>query len=521
MTQTIDGSGQAITYTHDAQGHVTREQFADGSFVTYTYDSHGNLTSATNSSGTTTLAYGDPTYPSLLTKITYPSGQFLAYAYDAAGRETQMVDQDGFTENYSYDALGSLAQITGSGGALIARYTYDADGRVAEEDDGNGTSTTYAYDADGNLLDVINDAPDHSVSSMFDYTYDTLGRRTSMTTQGGTTTYQYDADNELTSVTDSSGKVTTYQYDSDGNRISQTTDGATTPYSANLMDQYTSVGSATYSYDKDGNLVETAGASGNTTYTYDVQGRLINVTTPTDTWTYQYDALGNRISEAHNGVKTNNLVDPSGNVIAQYDSSGHLIADYTQGLGLELTSRVDSSGNADYYAFDAQGNTAALTGPTGAVLDSYSYSPFGEVLSSSGSVPNPYTFGGQFGATQQGDGLISMGPRSTARRWDGSFRSIRSGSTVTPTSTHTRAMIRSITPTPTAWGGRRLKSSAAPFGLSPRPRVSTPTSKPRARASCRLTHCRRLTRSPRRRSPSPPRRQIQPRRYQRSPSHRH
>src|SRR5262249_59653877 len=101
----------------------------------------------------------------------------------------------------------------------------------------------------------------------------------------------------------------------------------------------------------------------------------------TGTWTYEYDAMGDRIAVVHNGVRTEYLVDPTGlgDVVAEYNSSGALVAHYTQGLG--VTSRVDASGAAAYYDFDAVGNTTALTGAGGAILNSYSYLPFGEVLS--------------------------------------------------------------------------------------------------------------------------------------------
>ena len=201
VTQTVDALGRSTTLTYDTSGRVTLEQFADGTSETFTYDAFGQLTSATDPGGTTTLEYDNPADPSQLTKIRYPSGQFLEYSYDAADRETRMVDQDGFTENYAYDSNGLLSEVTDSLGKLITRYIYDATGRLIEQDDGNGTSTTHAYDADGNVIHIINYAPDHSINSRFDYTYDARGLETSMTTLDGTTSYGYDSDGELTSVT--------------------------------------------------------------------------------------------------------------------------------------------------------------------------------------------------------------------------------------------------------------------------------------------------------------------------------
>ena len=68
----------------------------------------------------------------------------------------RMVDQDGFTTNYSYDTLGRLKSLTDGTGANIITYTYDNVGRLNREDNGNGTYTTYSYDLAGQLLSLVN-----------------------------------------------------------------------------------------------------------------------------------------------------------------------------------------------------------------------------------------------------------------------------------------------------------------------------------------------------------------------------
>jgi RHS repeat-associated protein len=190
--------------------------------------------------------------------------------------------------------------------------------------------------------------------------------------------------------------------------VAVTDSGTTTNYTANNLNEYTQVGSKKYTYDKAGNLISQTDASGPTNYTYDALGELVSVVSPTGTWTYQYDALGNRIAERQNGQETQFLIDPTGlgDVVGEYDQSGNLVAHYTQGLG--LTSRVDASGAVAYYNFDLTGNTTDLTGSTGSVLNSYSYLPFGEILSVSGTAPNPFTFVGQFGVMNDGSGKYSM-----------------------------------------------------------------------------------------------------------------
>ena len=405
VTQTINARGQAIGYTYDSRGLVTREDFPDHSHSEFSYDAHGNLISAGDSSGSTLLQYDSA---DRLTKITYPGGRFLQFTYDSGGRRTRSVDQNGFTVNYEYDAAGRLAKLTDGSGALIVAYTYDGVGRLAREDLGNGTATTYSYDLDGNLLELVNHSPGGQVDSQFDYTYDTLGRRVSMTTAGATTKYGYDSLGQLISVNLPGGGLVQYIYDEAGNRVSEIDDGVATSYIANSNDQYLTVGATGDAYDADGNLILETGPGGETTYTYDAQDRLTGVTSPTDTQTFSYDALGNRISSTDNGQTTEYLIDPLalGNVVGQYDASGKPIANYTYGYG--LISQVDSADAAAYYDFDGAGNTSQLTGSAGTVLDSYSYQPFGETVQSQGSVANPFTFGGQLGVLQDGDGLQLM-----------------------------------------------------------------------------------------------------------------
>ena len=163
---------------------------------------------------------------------------------------------------------------------------------------------------------------------------------------------------------------------------------------------------------------------------YNSLNQLVGVTSPSGSWVYQYDALGNLVATTTNGQTTENLVDPTGlgNLVGQYTSSGSLIAGYTYGLG--LVSQVTPSGT-NYYQFDALGSTAGLTNATSGLVASYSYLPFGGLLSSTGSVANPFTFVGQFGVTSDGSGLYDMRiaelrPEHRAVR----HRTIRSGSRV-------------------------------------------------------------------------------------------
>ena len=410
VQQLINARGQAISYTYNSLGEVTGADFGNGVRTGFTYDVRGNLLTAADADGTTTFGYTDPARPDLVTSVTYPDGMFIGYHYDADGRLDQM-NQNGYVVNYGYDSSGRLATLTDGSQSPIVTYTYNAADQLTRKDMGNGTYTTYAYFPSGEVESLINDAPDGTVNSRFDYTYDALGRVQTVTSLDGTTIYGYDADSQLTSAQLPDGQTIAYGYDAMGNRTTVTQDGVTTAYTTNDLNQYTAVGGATYGYDRDGNLTSISGPGGTTTYTYDILNRLIGVQTTADTWSYTYDALGNLVASTHNGQTTQFLVDPSGlgNVIGEYDGSGALMANFTYGLG--LTSRVNAAGAASYYDFDSTGSTVGLSGQGGNYVQTYAYLPFGEVRVASGAADNPFQYNGQWGVMAQGNGLDLMGAR--------------------------------------------------------------------------------------------------------------
>ena len=406
LIQTIDRLGQVTNYTYDSHNLLKTISRQDGSQITYTYDAHRNLATATDATGSMLFAYDSA---DRLKKVTYPDGKFISYSYNAQGQRSQMLTQDGFTVNYTYDAAGRLSELKDASLNRIVKYTYDSARRLSREDKGNGSFTTYSYNANGLVASIVNSNASSTVTSSFVYTYDSLSRPITVTTLDGLTTYGYDATGQLTSVVLPGGRTILYEYDAAGNRISVTDSSVTTDYTTNNLNQYTSIGDTQFTYNIAGQLTSKTDSAGTTTYTYNAAGRLSGVVSTTDTWSYRYDALGNLIETIHNGQRTTNLIDPAsaGDVVGQYNGNS-LVANYSYGLG--LASQVNG-GNAAYYAYDATGNTASLSGANGTVLNSYSYLPFGETLSSTGSTPNPFTFVGQHGVSSDGNGLFNMGTR--------------------------------------------------------------------------------------------------------------
>ncbi|WP_166362084.1 calcium-binding protein [Pseudomonas akapageensis] len=408
LTGSLNRSGDGISYSYDARGQLITKTYADGSSASYTWDARGNLTSATDADSHTAYQYDAA---DRLIKVTDAAGRFLSYSYDTAGHRTQMVDQAGHVTHYSYNADGQLAELTDGAGNLIARYSYDNTGHLARGDNGNGTYTSYQYDAAGQLTHLVNFKADGTVNSRFDYSYDVMGRRTDVSTLDGNTHYDYDAIGQLTGVSLPDGRHIEYRYDAAGNRLSVSDNGSTDNYVTNNLNQYTQSGNATFAYDADGNLQSKTANGITTTYGYDAENRLISVAMPGDSWAYEYDALGNRIASIHSGIRTDYQLDPIGmvNVAAEYDVAGNQLAVYSYGVGLE--SLISAANGVSYYDFDAIGSTMGLTNTNGAYVNQYRYMPFGESLSTSETVANPFEYVGQWGVMDEGNGLDFMRAR--------------------------------------------------------------------------------------------------------------
>ena len=401
VTSWTNRRGVTVNYSYDPERDLLTGKSYGSYAATYTYNETGYLVSASDNNGTTSMVYNAA---GQLTRITYPTDQWIEIGYSETGHRTQMIDQDGFAVKYEYNNLNLISRLSRADGSTIAEYTYDSAGLLQRKDLGNGQYSTYTYDGVGHLTGLYNHASNGTLVSKYEYAYDKLGRRISMTTLDGVYAYTYDLNDQLTSVTTPGGRTIQYSYDSMGNRLAVSDDGTTTEYAVNSLNQYTSIGSAALTYDADGNLISKSDGSQNWSYTYDAEGRILSANGPSGILTYEYDALGNRIASVLDGTRTEYLLDPfeDGAIFAEFDASGQAIARYQRGYG--LLGQVDASGNDCYFHFDGSGNTVQIVDDAEATLNSYEYLPFGSILASSETVHNPFLFAGEKGVAAAGNG---------------------------------------------------------------------------------------------------------------------
>ncbi|BCO31664.1 hypothetical protein TspCOW1_17670 [Thiohalobacter sp. COW1] len=91
-----------------------------------------------------------------------------------------------------------------------------------------------------------------------------------------------------------------------------------------------------------------------------------------------------------------------------YTAAGRLIRHYIHGQGLIALIEGDT---AYTYHFDALGSTVAITDADEAIVNAYSYRPYGRVAERSEAVPQPFTYVGQYGVMEEAAGLYYMRAR--------------------------------------------------------------------------------------------------------------
>ncbi|MCJ7622656.1 MAG: hypothetical protein MUO76_04065, partial [Anaerolineaceae bacterium] len=173
----------------------------------------------------------------------------------------------------------------------------------------------------------------------------------------------------------------------------------------NKLNQVISRGDDTYTYDADGNLTKIAGEWA---AAYDAENRLVELTRSAEKTQYIYNGLGRRVKSISDDVTRQYYHNAAGLLLCEADEVGKITASYIY-RGNLLCARVNASGETHFYHFDKTGSTLALTDENGKVCASYAYEPFGGVISVDGATDgNPFTYVGQYGVMDEGDGLYFM-----------------------------------------------------------------------------------------------------------------
>ena len=317
------------------------------------YDLAGRPEGVTDSAGTISHSYDAA---GRLQGVTTPGPRTLAYQYDANGNRSRLTYPDGLFVSYEYDELDRPRKVFENGTSLLAEYQYNDLSQRFQASYGNGTTTLYQREADGDLQFLTHQFSGPSV--LFEYTHDAVHNLRT----GGTDDAQF-----------------TYDLQASFQPV----------YVPNALNQYASVGGTPHTYDANGNL----GSDGTNSYTHDAENRLVAASTPLHSAGYTYDPFGRRTSKTVDGTLTRFLHDGD-RVIAEYDGAGTLVRRYVYGPGIDEPIRMTTASASYTYHFDGQGSVIALTDATGALAETYTYSPFGETAAAS-ALGNPYRYTGR------------------------------------------------------------------------------------------------------------------------------
>jgi RHS repeat-associated protein len=458
VADTINAANQKTAYGYDGQARRTTRTDPDQRTTTWKYDPAGRLLSVTNAANQVTsygydpaghqtmVAYSDTTTPDV-TATTYDGdgrrtsttdgGGTRTWSYDTFGEVVTQFNGAGAVVGYTYDADGNVTSITYPGVAGAVTRTFDKDDRLATVRDWNGKTTSFGYDADSNQNATM--YPNRTTATV---TLNNADQQTATTLNAGTTTLASltsprDAAGQISGETPTSlpGSAQTFAYNSLEQLGSTTTGGATTSYTYNTADEPTTIGTATQTFDTAGQICWSTTSTppsspacasppaGATTYTYDAQGNRTTATTGTTVITDTYDQAGRLTQFAKPGVSARYTYDGTGlrtsktvgSTSTQYTwdtTAATLLYDGTtaylygpSGLPIEQIS----ASATQWYFHDQLGSTRALTDATGTVVAGYSYTPWGAVISHTGSASTPLQFTGQY--TDAESGLIYLRAR--------------------------------------------------------------------------------------------------------------
>ena len=378
--------------------------------TTFSYNTVSTVHSVVDSVGTTTLTYAPNGWVLSVVYDYTASGlsalQELDYTYYPDGLcHTLTWKSSGTTVaswTYSYDAGGRLTGVS-NGWNEATSWAYDGEGKLTSQSNANGTSLSATYNQARGWPTSVAYSNSAGVFASYGLTYDggnnAVGLLTGVTEQDGSTvSYGYNALYRLTSDTRTGTNAGSHSYGYDLAGNATTVNGSAFAAYDNA-NKISSLNGGTISYDADGNLTSVAGTGiANSAFTWDERNRLQSATANGTTVNYGYGASGLRTwSQVGSGTKTFYLYAGTALIGEIPAGSSTPSAVYTWGVTGLISERLTAANKSLWYAFGPQGETRQLTDNTGAVVDTYAYSPYGVPIAGTGTDANPFRYGGQTG----------------------------------------------------------------------------------------------------------------------------
>lgn len=439
LTQLLEGIGTAdervTRRSYHSSGQLECIVLPDGVQLLHTYDALGRVASYCSTDHTVGYLYDYDAVGNLLSVVDTVHGHTTTRQYDTLRRIERELLGNSLSISYTYDAQGRMVSLTLPDQSSVAwRYKaydlahidrYGADGahryshRITSRDlcgrvlgaelIHHAGLVAQTFDALGRPLSIC--------CGHFDEhrTYDAVGNCIARSTRDphglSDNLYRYDA---LYQLTDESGAIThRYQYDSLRNRVAKNAED----YTHNGLNGLVRAGAVEFVLDARGNVAQKVDGDGTTRYRYDALGRLTHVECGNDQTEYLYDHFHRLLSTKRTDADETRFLYAGQNEIGAVDPAGRIfqLRLLAEGRGAEIGAAIALELAGVEYApiHDLTGNVAALVDRTGAVIESYRYSAFGEEMifhrMNDSSCGNPWRFASK--RKEDSSGLINFGRR--------------------------------------------------------------------------------------------------------------
>ncbi len=373
LAQQSSTAGEEYNYEYDSLGRLIRSnEYNDGTFEQRTehiYDASDRLTKQSwyNAGGVTTMSYAYSTTTGLLTSLNanlVGTSIPVAYTYQGANQLRSKAIGSVMTKAYNFGtssgyraALPNYVNYRDSSGNLIYgdNCHYDSNGRLVKILDSGSSTTTraiYGYDQQGQLTSAT------VGGTSYTYTYDTAGNIQSKKVGSTTTNYTYGNSAWRDLLTAYNGGSITYS----GGNPTKYYDGST------------------FTWTQGRRLATAKVGSTNISYTYDMAG--VRSSKTVGSTKYDFTTLSGLVTRQTGDGKTIDFV---------YDENN-------QPLAMKYNNTLY------YYVLNAQGDVVRIVDSSRSVVASYTYDPWGKIISSSGTLAdiNPLRYRGYYYDSETG-----------------------------------------------------------------------------------------------------------------------
>jgi RHS repeat-associated protein len=434
-----DPRGFTVRNTYDGAGRLLMRSASMGAVATrfdaFEYDGLGRLIEAETQDGagivTSRVEQG---YDSLGRRdLSRQGGIAVTRTYDDADRLAGVSVQNGISAAYDRDAIGRISTVTeGALGELVSKL-YSGPARAVQSTLGNGFTINRSYDAMARLVAVNVLDPSSALQAGFETGYDRAGNRLyeKRSHEGGAgEVFAYDRLYRLTAASRGVANPETFAGQSTPANFSSLSNwsiddvhnwtarvdyrnpadpalNVTRAFTVNDLNQYPTVSESidlapptdtSFLYDEAGNLI----SDGTYDYTYDDRNLVTEVRNSSDgtlVARYGYDALKRRISEERSSGQIKTYVYDDWQVVAEY-TGGVETASFIYDDGIDHPIAMITDAHTYYYHTDTRNNIAMMTNESGAVIERYTYDPYGKVTITDGSgtelnesaIGNPYMY---------------------------------------------------------------------------------------------------------------------------------